>query len=117
MNFTCSGGSSSVFQERVERALREHVNFVNDEDLVARQDRPVARVLDDLTDVVDAGVGGGVHLDDVGVAAAHDVEAVGAVPSKSTVGLPATPGFSYLSARARMRAVVVLPTPRTPVSM
>ncbi len=63
-------------EERVERALREHVHFVDDEHLGARRKRPVARALDDLADVVDAGVGGGVHLDHVGMAAFHDLAAV-----------------------------------------
>ena len=52
-------------QERVERVLRQHVDFVDDIDLVARRDRGIAHRLDDLAHVVDAGVGGGVHLDHV----------------------------------------------------
>ena len=35
-NFTCAGGSSSVFSKRVEGVLRQHVDFVDDVDLVAR---------------------------------------------------------------------------------
>ena len=35
----------------------------------------------------------------------------------SIVGRSTRPGISELSARAKIRAVVVLPTPRTPVSM
>ena len=59
-------------QKRVERVLREHVDFVDDVDLVARRDRGVAHRLDDLAHVVDAGVAGGVHLDDVDMAAFGD---------------------------------------------
>ena len=47
--------------------------------LVARDERLVARALDQLANVVDAGVGGGVHLDDVGMPALHDL---GAVPAE-----------------------------------
>ena len=43
-------------QQRVERVLRQHVDFVDDVDLVARRDRRVAHRLDDLAHVVDAGV-------------------------------------------------------------
>ncbi len=59
-------------QQAVEGGLREHVHFVDDVDLVAGDRRLVAHRLDDLADVVDAGVGGGVHLDDVDMAAFHD---------------------------------------------
>ena len=59
-------------QQAVEGGLRQHVDFVDDVDLVAGDRRLVAHRLDDLADVVDAGVGGGVHLDDVDVAAFHD---------------------------------------------
>ena len=38
-------------------------------------------------------------------------------PQGSAVGPPLPSGPMQLSARAMMRAVVVLPTPRTPVSM
>ena len=55
-------------QQAVEGLLRQHVHFVDDVDLGARRHRPVARVLDDLAHVVDAGVRGGVHLDHVDVA-------------------------------------------------
>ena len=59
-------------QQAVEGLRRQHVHFVDDVDLVARRDRRVAHLLDDLADVVDAGVGGGVHLDHVDMAAFHD---------------------------------------------
>ena len=63
-------------QKGIERALREHVDLVDDENLVAGHHRLVARALDDLAHVVDAGVGRGVHLDHVGVAALDDLAAV-----------------------------------------
>ena len=63
-------------QQAVEGRLRQHVHFVDDVDLVAGDRRLVARRLDDLADVVDAGVGGGVHLDHVDMAAFHDRGAV-----------------------------------------
>src|SRR3984885_14114226 len=59
-------------QETVEGLLREHVHFVDDIDLGARRNRAIARVLDDLAHVVDAGMGSRVHLDDVDMARLHD---------------------------------------------
>ena len=63
-------------QKAVEGLRRQHVHFVDDVDLVARRHRRVAHLLDDLADVVDAGVRGGVHLDHVDMAAFHDGGAV-----------------------------------------
>ena len=63
-------------QQRVERVLRQHVHFVDDIDLGACHDRAEARVLDDLAHVVDARMGGGVHLDDVDVPTVDDGLAV-----------------------------------------
>ena len=59
-------------QEGVEGRGRQHVDFVDDVDLVARAGRRVAHAVIDLPDVVDAGVGGGVHLQHVHVPAFHD---------------------------------------------
>ena len=39
MNFTCGGGSSSVFNRPLKACRRQHVHFVDDVDLVARRDR------------------------------------------------------------------------------
>ena len=63
-------------QKTVEGLLREHVHFIDDVDLGARRNRAIARVLDDLAHVVDAGVGGRVHLDHVDMARFHDRLAV-----------------------------------------
>ena len=82
MNFTCSGGSSSVFEKRVERVLGEHVHFVDDVDLVTRRDRAVAHALDELADVVDPGAARGIHLDHVDVAVGGNREAVLACPAR-----------------------------------
>ena len=59
-------------QEGVERLLREHVDLVDDVDLVAGRHRRIADAVDDLADVVDAGMRGGVHLEHVHVARFHD---------------------------------------------
>src|SRR4029079_12470214 len=52
------------------------VDFVDDVDLVAGAGRRIAHAVIDLSDVVDAGVGRGVHLQHVHVPAFHDRLAV-----------------------------------------
>ena len=59
-------------QEAVESLLREHVHFVDDVDLGPGGDGAVARVLDDLAHVVDAGMRSRVHLDHVDMTRLHD---------------------------------------------
>ncbi|MDF9865854.1 hypothetical protein M2437_004836 [Methylorubrum pseudosasae] len=63
-------------QEGVERLLREHVDLVDDVDLVAGRDRRVADAVDDAAHIVDAGMRGGVHLQHVHVPGFHDRLAV-----------------------------------------
>ena len=60
------------FQERVEGARRQHVNFVDDVDFVAGRGRAVMDRVDDLADVGDACVRCRVHLDHINVATFHD---------------------------------------------
>ena len=74
-------------QKRVERAFGEHVNFVDQENLGARHQRVILCALDNLADIVDAGVGGRVHLEHVGVAAFHDLGAVLPKPRHLNRGL------------------------------
>ena len=50
----------------------EHVDFVDDVDLVPRRDRAVAHAVDQLAHLVDPGMRGGVHLDHVDVAVLGD---------------------------------------------
>jgi len=63
-------------QQRVERVVRELVDLVDDEDLVAVARRRHRQVADDhLAHVVDAGVAGRVDLEHVEVAALGDLHA------------------------------------------
>ena len=117
MNFTCGGGSSSVFRSALNAPVREHVHLVDDVDLVAGTRRRGRRPVDDLADVVDAGVRGGVHLQHVDVPPLGDGRGSVAAPQGSIVGPPVPSGPTQFSPLAMIRAVVVLPTPRTPVSM
>ena len=59
-------------QQRVERTGRQHVNFVDDVDLITGRSRAVMDRVDDLTDIVDRGVRGRVHLHHVDVATFHN---------------------------------------------
>ena len=63
-------------QQRVEGAGREHVDFVDDVDLVAGGGGAVGDAVDDLADVADAGARGRVHLEHVDMAALGDGDAV-----------------------------------------
>ncbi len=59
-------------EQRIESIARQHVDFVDDVDLVARRNRRVAHRLDDLANVVDTGVRGRVHLDHIDVSPFRD---------------------------------------------
>ena len=63
------------FEHRVERALREHVHLVDQVHLVASGGRGVARVVDDLAHVVDAGVRRRIKLQQIGEAPSINVDA------------------------------------------
>ena len=54
-------------QKRVECVLGQHVDFVDDVDLVACRNRRITHRLNDLPDIVHAGIRSRVHLDDVHV--------------------------------------------------
>ena len=70
-------------EQRVERTGREHVNLVDDEDLVARLRRAVADRFDDrIADILHAGVGGRVHFHHVDMAALGDRHAVLTHPAR-----------------------------------
>ena len=104
-------------QQRVEGVLREHVDFVDDVDLVPRRDRPIAH----------ASVSSRISSTPVREAASISITSTwrssaiarqcSQSPQGETVGPPVPSGPMQLRARAMIRAVVVLPTPRTPVRM
>ena len=60
-------------QECVERSRREHVNFVDDENLVLAYNGRVLYAVNHVADVVDAGVGGRVYFVDIHRVAARDI--------------------------------------------
>ena len=65
-------------QQRVERVARQHVDFVDDEDLGADLHRPRPADLDDFPHVVDSGAGRGVHLEHIRLTLGQNGEAIAA---------------------------------------
>src|SRR6516225_10981597 len=63
-------------QQGVEGVLREHVDFVDDVDLVPPRDWPIAHSLGQVPDIVDAGARSRIHLDHVDMAVLAEREAV-----------------------------------------
>ena len=52
-------------EQRIERVAAEHVDFIDNINLVARRDRRIAHRLDNFAHVVHPGVAGGVHFDHI----------------------------------------------------
>ena len=97
-------------QQGVGGLLGEHVDFVDDIDLVAGLVRGVVHLLPQVADLVDAAVAGGVNLDNIerpplGYLLAHRA-GIARLPFASLV--------RQFTALARMRPVLVLPVPRGP---
>ena len=112
MNFTCSGGSSSVLSSALNAWLRQHVHFVDDVDLEAGPAGADVDVAAELADFVDAAVAGAVDLDHVDVARRWRCPGRCRTRRRAWSSGP----FTQFSALAKMRAVEVLPTPRAPVN-
>ena len=77
-NFTCGGGSSSVFSSALKALRLSMWTSSMTKTLVRACIGRKRRRLDDLAHVVDAGAAGGIHLDHVGMAVGQDADAVGA---------------------------------------
>ena len=60
------------FQQRVERGRRQHVNLIDDVDLVPRRDRCVACPVQQVAHVGNAGAAGGVKFQHVRMTARHN---------------------------------------------
>ena len=52
-------------QQRVERTGRQHVNFVDDVNLVAGRRRTIGNGINDFADIADTGPAGRVHFQDI----------------------------------------------------
>jgi hypothetical protein len=112
MNFTCGGGSSSVFKNAFHAFCESMCTSSTMKILKRSRCGRYGELLLQIADVVDARAARGVDLLDVDVDAGGDLDLHA---GHSRHGVLVGP-FSQLSALARMRALVVLPTPRTPVN-
>ena len=97
------------------------MHLVDDIDLVARRDRRIAHGIVDLPDILDAVVRGGVDLHHIDYGGPSMIAPPPPPPRNARrarpdrwSGRPHGQGADNSGRRARMRAVVVLPTPRTP---
>ena len=80
-NFTCSGGSSRVFNRALKLAIGEHVHLVDEVDLVRARVGRELHVVHELAGLVHLGPGRGIHLDEIHVPALVDLRAAGALPA------------------------------------
>ena len=53
------------FEQRIKRVFRQHVNFVDDVDFIACRYRSIAHRLNNLADIINAGMTCGIHFDHV----------------------------------------------------
>ena len=90
-------------QQGVERLRRQHVDLVQHIDLVARLDGRIADALQDVADVVDAGVRRRVHLHHVHVLASHDGRVVPPVGGQGQRRLVDAVGFVVQGAGQQTR--------------
>mgnify|MGYP000541434153 CR=1 FL=1 len=97
------------FQQRIEGLGSQHVYLIDDVDLVASIDRRELDRLAQITDFIDAAIGGRIDLKDIHRGAVRDLTALLALPA----GLRRRPMLAC-SAFARILAVLVLPVPRGP---
>ena len=114
----CSRRLFEDLEQGVERRLGEHVDFVDEVDLVRQRaaHRHVVGVFAQVANVVDAAVAGAVHLDQIERAASHRTALHDGHSLHGSPGLSSRSAafFSQLMAFANRRAVVVLPVPRGP---
>ena len=107
-----AGGSSSTFNRASKAWRAEHVHFVNDVDPVAAEGGPGLHLLPQGPGVLHRGPAGGVDFHDVQVSI-RMLRGLAGIAHAAGSGRRALTQFR---ARARMRAVLVLPVPRTPAN-
>ena len=116
-NFTCGGGSSKVLSSAL-KALRDSMWTSSTMNTRARACIGRNRVASMISRTSSTPVLLAASISVTsGCRSARIATQFGHTPHGSAVGPPVPSGPTQFSARAMIRAVVVLPTPRTPVSM
>ena len=116
-NFTCGGGSSSVFSSAL-KALRDSMWISSMMKTLVRACIGRKRVASMISRTSSTPVREAASISTTsGCRSARIARQLSHTPQGSGVGPPVPSAPTQFSARAMMRAVVVLPTPRTPVSM
>ena len=116
-NFTCGGGSSSVFSSAL-KALRDSMWTSSMTKTLVRACMGRNRVASMISRTSSTPVRLAASISTTsGWRSARIETQLPQTPQGSAVGPPWPSGPTQFSARAMMRAVVVFPTPRTPVSM
>ena len=116
-NLTCGGGSSSVFSNALNACRLSMWTSSMMKTLVrACMGRKRVASMISRTSSTPVRLAASISVTS-GWRSARMPMQFGQTPQGSAVGPPAPSGPVQFSARAMMRAVVVLPTPRTPVSM
>ncbi len=78
MKTTCGGRLFESFQKRIKGFLREHVHFIDDEDLVPVSGRAIAGLLFQFPDFIDAAIGSRVNFENIHAIARGDLDTGGA---------------------------------------
>src|SRR3569833_3082824 len=97
-------------QQCVEGVRRQHVDLVDEVHLVAAAGWGVLHVIEQLAGVIDLRSGGGVALDQV-----YETPAIDLSTRRAGTARLGCNTLLAIQTLAKMRAMVVLPTPRVPV--
>ena len=66
------GGFFQRLQQRIERIGRQHMNFIDDIDLIARAGGAILHAFDDFSYIINAGPAGRIHFQHIHMAAFHN---------------------------------------------
>ena len=90
------GGFFQRFQQRVERIGRQHMNFIDDIDLIARAGGAILHAFDDFTNIINAGSAGRIHFQHIHMAAFHNRQTMLACSARLGGGLAAAIGANAI---------------------
>ena len=73
-------------EQGIERALGQHVHFVNDIDLVARLNRSIAHAVEQIAHIINASAAGSIQLQHIHMPTINDCAAVAAFCGQVNAG-------------------------------